>query len=330
MNADQQTLAEAVEDGDPAKLLKLVDGLCGRLDWEALVDLKARCRHAVDRGKQLWAVADHIEYRLALEAPGMWAGPMVFEGAGRFTLGPLPEVAASRHTWAELAPHLPEGPARAVTAYERVVRGEDLTTAPDIDPLVAELPLSLTEWEPVYAVATYHADKAEFPAPPLPRMQELVLSNNPSPSAGDHESQDALLSLVRAWTDESNGRAEAASVHGDVTAAIRSLGPSRVRLEPVSPRVALALMAWTGASGGAYGRRTGAAAGRYGAWWTAAALSGLLEEWPVSPVDLGQAISELNWYVWSDLVPPTGWTFHLAVEDPAHGLAWAIAAVDAK
>jgi len=85
-------------------------GLCGRLDWEALVDLKARCRHAVDRGKQLWAVADHIEYRLALEAPGMWAGPMVFEGAGRFTLGPLPEVAASRHTWAELAPHLPEAP----------------------------------------------------------------------------------------------------------------------------------------------------------------------------------------------------------------------------
>ncbi len=71
------------------------------------------------------------------------------------------------------------------------------------------------------------------------------------------------------------------------------------------------------------------AAGRYGAWWTAAALTGLLEDWPVQPDHLGEAINELNWYAWSDLVAPTGWTFHLAVEDPMHGLAWAVAAVDA-
>ncbi len=45
--ADLQVLAEAVEEGDPAKLLKLVDGLCKGRDWEGLVDLKARCRHAV-------------------------------------------------------------------------------------------------------------------------------------------------------------------------------------------------------------------------------------------------------------------------------------------
>jgi hypothetical protein len=295
-----------------------------------LVDLKARCRHAVDRGKQLWAVADHIEYRLALEAPGAWAGPMVFEGAGRFTLGPLPEVAASRHTWDELAPYLPDGPARTVTAYERVVRGENLTGADGIDPLMVEIPLQLMDWEPAYPVATYHSDKAEFPAPAQPGMEQVTLPPSPPPAADEPESIDALLSLVRPWAEESNGRAEAAVVHGDSMGSIRALGPSRARLTPVAPAQALALMAWTGASGGAHGRRPGAAAGRYGAWWTAAALTGLLEDWPVQPAHLGEAIHELNWYVWSDLVAPTGWTFHLAVEDPLHGLAWAVAAVDAK
>lgn len=324
-----QTLAEAVEEGDPAKLLRLIDGLCNARDWDGLVDLKGRCRHAVDRGKQLWAIADHIEYRLALEAPGRWSGPMVFEGAGRFTLGPLPEVAASRHTWGELSPHLPHGPARTVTAYERVIRGEDLQ-ATDIDPLALELPLTLAEWEPTYPVAEYHADKADFPSPEVPRMQEVTLPENPPETAGDTDSVDALLGLGRVWTDESNGRAEAVSVHGDATSAIRALGPSHARLKPISPQLGMALMAWAGSSGGAYGRRPGAAAGRYSAWWTAAALTDLLEDWPVRPTDLGEAITELTWYLWSDLVPPTGWSLHLAVEDPAHGLAWAVAAVDAK
>jgi hypothetical protein len=59
-------------------------------------------------------------------------------------------------------------------------------------------------------------------------------------------------------------------------------------------------------------------------------MTDLLEEWPVKPGDLGRAIHELNWFVWSDLVPPTGWSLHLAVEDPGHNLAWAVAAVDAK
>ncbi|MDH3261569.1 MAG: hypothetical protein OEM81_08620 [Acidimicrobiia bacterium] len=294
-----------------------------------MVDLKGRCRHAVDRGKQLWAIADHIEYRLALEAPGEWAGPMVFEGAGRFTLGPLPEVTASRHTWAELSPHLPEGPARTVTAYERVVRREDLRQAEGIDPLMVELPLILMEWEPAYAVATYHSDKAEFPAPDLPRMQEVVLPKISPPPVDEPESSDALLSLTRPWTEESNGRAEAAIVHGDALGSIRSLGPSRARIAPILPELAMALMAWTGASGGAHGRRPGAAAGRYGAWWAAATLSGLIDEWPVPPDHLGEAINELKWYVWSDLISPTGWTLHLAVEDPPHGLAFAVAAVDA-
>ena len=323
-------LAEAVEEGDPTKLLKLVNHLCKSGDWDDLVELKALCRHAVDRGKQLWAVADHIGYRLALEAPGEWAGPMVLEGAGRFTLGPFPEVAAARHTWTELAPHLPTGPARAVTAHERVVRGEDLSRLSGIDRTVVELPLQLQEWEPAYPMATYHADQTEFPSPELPRLHQVPLPGAPPPAADDSETIEALVALVQTWTDQSNGRAEAVAVQGDATGAIRSLGPSQARLASIDAQKAMALMAWAGASGGAYGRRPGGAAGRYGAWWAAAALTDLLVDWPVDPETLGEAIGELNWFVWSDLVPPTGWTFHLAVEDPAHELAWAIVAVDAK
>jgi hypothetical protein len=161
-------------------------------------------------------------------------------------------------------------------------------------------------------------------------MHQIDLPATPPSAADDSLSVDALLGLTRPWTEESNGRAEAVGVHGDATGAIRSLGPSHARLEPITPQLAMARLAWTGASGGAYGRRPGAAAGRYGAWWAAAALTDLLEDWPVPPAQLGQAITELNWYVWSDLVPPTGWTFHLAIEDPSHELAWAVAAVDAK
>lgn len=255
---------------------------------------------------------------------------MVVEGAGRFTIGPLPEVAASRHTWEDLSPHLPQGPARVVTAYERVVRGEDLREISGIDTLALELPLRLMEWEPAYPLATFHSSKADFPAPEVPRMNEVQLAKTSPPQVEDHDSVDALLALTKAWTTESNGRAEAIAVHGNGANAIRALGPSHVRCQPVSPQLGLSFMAWAGASGGAYGRRPGAAAGRYSAWWAAAAMADLLEEWPVEPGDLGRAIHELNWFVWSDLVPPTGWSLHLAIEDPSHDLAWAVSAVDAK
>ena len=117
-------------------------------------------------GKQLWPAASHAEYRLALEAPGQWAASVITEGAGRFALGPLPEVAASTHTWAELSPHLAPGPLAAITAHERVVRGEDLTRRRRRSTRsVLEVPLALCAWEPAYPLAEYHADKAEFPMP---------------------------------------------------------------------------------------------------------------------------------------------------------------------
>ena len=47
--------------------------------------------------------------RRARPAPGRWAAT-VLGGGGPFSLGPLTEVAASTHSWDELAPHLPGHP----------------------------------------------------------------------------------------------------------------------------------------------------------------------------------------------------------------------------
>lgn len=314
---------EAIEASDHDELLRVVDGLCAARDWDALVELRARCQEAVTRGKQVWAVDEHIRYRLALEAPGPWAGPVVTEGPARFALGPLTEVVAQHHTWAELDPYLEPGPARATVAHERVIRGEDLTEA-EVDPHVLELPLRLEEWEARYPLAEYHSDRAEFPPPQLPPLHPLDLPARTTAVEPD-EAAEALADLVRVWVEESNGRTTVAAVEGTAEEAIRAMGVRRAWGSSLRPGDALAHLAWAAASGGAHGRRRGMAAGRHGSWWTATELVGL--EWPPDPTDLGEAIDELRWLIWSD-GHRTGWTFRLAVEDPLHRLAWAVAADD--
>jgi hypothetical protein len=125
----------------------------------------------------------------------------------------------------------------------------------------------------------------------------------------------------------SNGRATAAGVGGGAAAAVRALGVAEVRMAPLTPAEALAFMAWTAASGGAHARRRGMAAGRFDAWWAAAAVAGLSPGWRAD--ELGEAMAELRWFVWDAGEPDTGWWFRLAVEDPLDGIAWAIAASDA-
>ena len=120
-----QRAIDAVEASDTDELLRVVDGYCKQQGWGALVNLRERCQEALTRGKQLWGIDEHVRYRLALEAPGSFAGPVLAEGAARFALGPLAEVAASTKSWADLDEHLEHGPERATFAAERAVRGED-------------------------------------------------------------------------------------------------------------------------------------------------------------------------------------------------------------
>ena len=318
-----------VEVGDIDVLTRHVDSLVLDQEWDALVDVRDRCRLALERGKQLWPVAAFAEYRLALDAPGEHAARMLEAHTGRFALGPLAEVAASTHDWDELAPYAPAGPASAYAAHERVVRGENLSFDRRVDPLVLDIPLQLQQWEPSYPLAAYEAHRAYFPCPTLPEFMPIDLSARTIERLDDAEACRALVDLAHAWVNESNGKAEAVAVRGDVRDAISALGFTSVRRAEISPDHAMALMAWTGASGGEHGRRRGMASGRFSAWWALAAVAGLAELWPVDPDELGEAAAGLQWWAWS---APTGsesgWTFRLAVEDPAERLAWAVTALD--
>jgi uncharacterized protein DUF6183 len=318
---------ELVERGDLDELTRHIDRLCAAADWDALVDLRDRCRRALERGKQLWPAAAHAEYRLALEAPAAWAGAMVVPGAGRFALGPLTEVVASTHSWAELRPNLEPGPLAALTAHERVIRGEDLSADDSIDTRVLELPLVLQPWEPSYPLATYEAEKADFPDVTPPTLAPVEVTPASS-RIDDPEACRALVELVTPWTSESDGRAEAVAVAGDACDAIGALGRDRARLGAVSADHALAAMAWAAASGGGHGRRRGMAPGRFAAWWAVVALTGRLDDWPLPARDVGAAAASLRWYRWDTGTPDTGWALRVAIEDPADGLAWALSATD--
>jgi hypothetical protein len=340
---------EILEGGDPDELTRRVNDLVAGSRWDELVALAARCRLAFERGKQLWGVAAHIEYRLALEAPGRWGALTLETAPGRFAFGPLPEVAASTHTWAELSPHLHPTPQATMSAHERVVRGDDLCGDPVATglPEVLDLPLRLEPWEPRYALAEYHPDRMSAPSPPLPPLRPLTASFPPVPSAGPSagpaarrssppgpaphdEVSGALEDLVSTWTEESNGQVRAVGARGRALDALGALGAGTEEIVELAPPTALALMAWAAASGGAHGRRRGAAPGRFAAWWVLATL-GARTSWPLVPDDLGTALHEARWYAWAGDERATGWVLRLAVEagrGPRQGWAWAISARD--
>lgn len=323
-----------VDTVDVPALLRAVDGYCAGRAWPELVDLARRCRDAIELGRQLWPVAMHIEYRLAYEAPGPYAAGVLRPGAAKFALGPLTEVAASTHTWDELAADIGDPASTATVAQERVLRGEDLRGRLPAD--LAELPLTLQTWEPSYALPTYRDREALFPAPdivgatPAGATHELA----PATELPADAATEALRTAVEPWTAQSEGRVATVAVEGKAAGAIAHLAPAAA-IEPISGQQALAWLQWCGASGGAHGRRRGGAAGRFSAWWTLAALTGL--PWPhQAGTDsgfadaLGTALDELEWYRWT---PDSGgrhegWHLHLAVHDPVDGLAWAVAAFD--
>ena len=324
---DTSELDDAVRRADLDELVRIIDGLCSARGWDALVTLRDRCARAHETGHQLWPAASHAAYRLALEAPAPYAAAVLEDGAP-FSLGPLPEVVAQAHPWHDLAPHVPNGPAAVLTAHERVLRGEDLSEVELPGPSVLELPLRLERWEPQYALAEYRSDRADFPMPEIPALQPAALPTAPLDIERD-EASHALVELVRSWTAGSDGRADAVTVRGDALDAIAALGSANVRIASIEPANAMALMAWAGASGGAHGRRSGAAAGRFGAWWVAGALTDLLDKWPPDPARLGTELASLDFFAWGNDEPETGWRLQLAVTNRALGRTWAVAARDA-
>ena len=322
--ADVAEIEDLVEAAQPNALLARVDALAGTRDWDGLVELAKRCREAVERGKQLWPIAEHIDYRLALEAPGPYAGAVLHAEAGRFALGPLTEVAASTHSFDELAPYISSPQASGYLAAERVVRGEDLENASGTHPEVLEMPMRLQDWEPSYPLATYRAAEAEFQDPEL-KLKMVPGDPAPFESLEDDEVRRALVGLVDIWVSQSNGAVSVSIVEGSSEGAISALGFDEFSISEITPSEAFAVMAWAGASGGARGRRRGAAFGRFSAWWTGCALTDL--EWPPDPEELGAEIANLKWSLWHPAIGVQGWNLHLAAGS-FEGWAAAIAATD--
>ena len=318
---NERRTREAIESSDTDDLLRIVDDSCAADEWGELDKLRLLLQEAVARGRQLWGVDQHIRYRMALEGPAEVAAAAVEEGPARFALGPLTEVAANRHTFAELAPHLRTN--LASVASERAAAGERLAGM-GLPP--TELPLELLAWEPAYALPTYHKDRVESDPPPRPRLAPVELPAE-SHMVDDLASNEALLALVLPWLEESNGRGQAVCVEGTPAEALRALSVPRAEIAPIATAVALGQMAWAAASGGAMGRRRGAAFGRFASWFALAALAGW--EWPATIGEMEEAATRLQWFVWSDLAPELGWSLHLTAHDPEEGLSWAIGARDA-
>ena len=213
-------------------------------------------------------------------------------------------------------------------AHECALRGHPIP-ADVANPL--DIPFELQRWEPDYEVAEYGDEGVDAPSPQLPSPAEFVAST----ASGVREVIDdpdvtlAVRQLIEPWITSSNGRAEVVAVEGTAGAAVDALGVTAGRLARIPSPLAIAWLAWAGASGGAHGRRRGAAIGRFGAWWTVAALADLADDWPVDPDVIGAAVASLQWYWWDAGEPQLGWELQLAVADPAEGYAWAISAHDA-
>jgi hypothetical protein len=321
---DTEALTKLIESSDLDGLVRFIDGLATARDWEGIEETRDRCREAVERGKQVWGPAEYAEYRLALDAPADRAAAVVGDGKGRYGPGPFWEVAASTHTWDELAPHLETPTVRAMVGHERSLRGDTVDPG-QIDHHILEVPVEVQAWEPPYSAAVYRSDGVDFPEGD---RTELAWEDLPEPGErlDEDSGAEALLDVVKPWFDESSGHADAVHVGGDARSAIRALGPRRVRIAEVSFAEALAAMAWAGASGGAYGSRRGTPRGRVLAWWAVAEILGY-DELPEDAGALAEG-ADLTWYLWEPGDQVGGWALHLAVEDPQDGVAWALSAVD--
>jgi hypothetical protein len=321
------TISSLIEGSDLAGLVRAIDGICSSREWDQLVSLRDRCNEAVDRGKQVWAIAQFAEYRLALEAPPELAASVMTDGRGRFALGPLWEVGSSSHSWSDLEPFLDSPTIRSLSAHERSIQG-DVVDPGDIDAFILEIPVTIQPWEPPYPTARYTSDRAAFPDDIFDLEMSWVELGEPVEVQPDDEVSDMLLDLVKPWWEDSQGKAEVVTVDGTIEDAIRSLGPHRVRLADVSLQTALEAMTWAGASGGGHGRRRGTPIGRAGAWWVLLELLGY-DDVPEDPSGLGEEADGLRWALWDPGDRIGGWNLHIGIEDPHDGVAWVLSAVDA-
>lgn len=335
---NDESLDSLISSSDLDGLVRLIDAQCERRDWDGLFRLRQRARLANTNGHQVWPAATLAEYRLALHGDSNWATQVLDEDGGRFAIGPLTEVIAQNHSWADLAPLLVSGPRRAFIAYERSIRGETITGQSVGDSLeVLDIPIELQEWEPTYCVATYSDHGIDAPSPSNVWKHDWVEIDTTEifddMVVEDPFVRDAWRSLIEPWTSSSGGRATSVVIDGTANDAMSALGFHSLRLTPISTEQALQWLAWCGSTGGTHGRRRGAALGRFGVWWLLAAIGGFTEEWDAlrQAGTLGQEIGDtaqaLRWFRvdTGDLHP---YELSLVAQDADNHISFALLAHD--
>ena len=325
-----EPLDQLIHSVDLDGLIRMIDDRCSGQDWAGLLRVRDRSQAATrETGRQLWPAATLAEYRLALLAPPEWVAIVLDGESGRFTIGPLSEVAAVHHTWAELAPHLSPVPVALFTAHERAIRGEMIDAAALADlPPVLDIPAALQPWEPEYPISTYSDAGATHPEPDATGTLTPVTATADGDVVDDDSVELAVRQLLEAWTTESTGRAEMVCVEGTHLDALGALGVKSARIVEIPAAEAFAHIAWAGASGGAQGRRRGMAIGRCSAWWLLGAIGDLHDDWPPTADDIADLLAELRWYRWDAHEPAGGWRLQLLVTNESEGVAWAINASD--
>ena len=316
-----------VDRADLDEITRRIDAMCASRDWADLSSLRDKAAAAVRTGRQTWPCATLANYRLALHAPAHLAAASLQHPTSTFSIGPLTEVIAQNHTWDELAAHIDDAPLKGFVAYERAMRGDTIDNDPELR-AVLDIPVAPAAWEPAYELPVYDDNGVDVPTPQLNLAAWSDVSCTKATSDDDPDIEAAIRAVFEAWTTQSNGRVSFSAVSGGVDSALGALGLTHARACPLEPSQVMSLVAWAGASGGAYGRRRGGAQGRFGAWWFATAMADALDEWPLPQGTLRAEMEELQWFAWTTDEPSQGWQLQMAVWDPFNDMAWAFSARD--
>ncbi|MFJ9604992.1 hypothetical protein ACIRS1_01385 [Kitasatospora sp. NPDC101176] len=246
-------------------------------------------------------------------------GPGTVAGVVDHDAGPIWEVLATRHSWLRLAPLLSPAPVRRLVAQTRVLLGEDLSYGAEPDPEGVPLRLEPWEnagWEEGARVREYlPCGGARSALLTLPASREglaEVLLPPPGVRLGGQRATRALAALAD-W-------AEVVCVRGPAPQAAAQLART-ARVTGGYLPFALAYPALVQAA--AAGRERGSAHGRLALWRALAAMAGVDGLDGPERAEVDALVARMRCFVW--LEPAAGLRhLHVALEDPACGLAWAV------
>ncbi|WP_035796174.1 hypothetical protein [Kitasatospora mediocidica] len=301
----------------------------------ALSGERAAAREAAAFGHEL-AFAAPADVAAGLFDPSAGPGAVAGEYDGR--VGPLWEVLATRHLWEVLDPLLPDEPIRTLVAHTRVLLGEDLTGTALVSPTPPPVLRSweLAGWEPGSRVTNYRRGGAAATALfSLPDSREgLGPIRLPAPGSalpGPDQPATAALRGLSSWLSTR-------CLRGSAPDAAALLAPSGSLATGGYIPFALAYPALVRAASGAgaYGEPGGAARGRIAVWEALGAMAdpsaslrpgGTPTVPSCSADEVDALVARMRCFTWCDPADEI-WHLHLALEDPATGLAWAVSGSD--